>query len=223
MDKENLIQKRNIAYKIWISNLLSGNFVKQEGEFQSDYIDINGYKISRVNLIGSVVFKYDSQDGNYSSITLDDSSFSIRLKTWRDDTKLLQNINQGELVLVIGKVKKFNEELYILPEIVKLIDNPNIELLRKLELLNEFGKPIKLQPKEVDIDEKYEEPKDIYVSISRKKILDLIESLSTEQGVKVDEVIEKSGLGQEAEQILNDLLKEGEIYQPKPQYLKLLE
>jgi len=166
-------------------------------------------------------------DKNYLSITIDDGSFSIRLKAWREDTKLLQNVNQGDLVLVIGKMKQFNEELYIIPEIVKLIDDPNIELIRKLELLGELGKPIKLQSNEVNeinLDKEYEEPiKDNSFSISRQKVLDLIESLSTEQGVKIDEIIEKSGLGEEAEQILNDLLKEGEIYQPRPQYLKLLE
>ena len=56
-----------------------------------------------------------------------------------------------------------------------------------------------------------------------KQLNKIIESFSNEQGIKMDEVVEKSGLGEEAEQILNELLKEGEIYQPKPQYLKLLE
>lgn len=217
------MQKRNIAYKIWLSNLLNGTFIKREEEFQSDYIETNGYKISRVNLIGNVTFKYESQDGNYLSVTLDDGSFSIRLKAWNEDTRLLQNINQGDMVLVVGKLRKFNDEIYLIPEVVKLIDNPNIEMLRKLELFKEFGKPLVIESKEQIIEEKEIEVNDPYVSVSRKKILEIIESLSNEQGVKIDEVVEKSGLGQEAEQILNELLKEGEVYQPKPQYLKLLE
>ena len=217
------MQKRNVAYKIWLSNLLNGTFIKREEEFQSDYIETNGYKISRVNLIGNVTFKYESQDGNYLSVTLDDGSFSIRLKAWNEDTRLLQNINQGDMVLVVGKLRKFNDEIYLIPEIVKLIDNPNIEMLRKLELFKEFGKPLVIEPKEQITEEKEIEVNDPYVSASRKKILEIIESFSNEQGIKMDEVVEKSGLGEEAEQILNELLKEGEIYQPKPQYLKLLE
>ena len=223
---ETKFQKRNVAYKLWISNLLSGRFVKTAGEFESDYVEINNYKVSRVNLMGSVIFKYESEDKNYLSITLDDGTFSIRLKTWQENTNILRSINQGDLVLVIGKVKQFNEEMYITPEIVKILDNPNLEVLRRLELLNEIGKPISLQPENTinntdDTNEKAIE--EMPFSASRQAILNLIESLSNDQGVKIEEVIEKSGLGNEAETILNELLKEGEIYQPKPQYLKLLE
>ena len=35
------MMKRNIAYKVWISQLLNNRYVKQEGEFESDYININ--------------------------------------------------------------------------------------------------------------------------------------------------------------------------------------
>jgi|TARA_Y100000310_G_scaffold12560_1_gene12951 RPA family protein len=226
METKPKIQKRNIAYKIWLSNLLNGDYVKTEGEFQSDYVEVDNLKISRINLIGTVVFRYESDDKNYLSITLDDGTFSIRLKTWQEDVKLLQNTNQGDLVLVIGKVRQYNEELYIIPEIVKILDNPDLELVRKLELLNEIGKPIKLQSEKIvetkqEVDE--EPIKDPKLIVNRQKILELVESLSTDQGAKIDEVIEKSKLGEEAEQVLNDLLKDGEIYQPKPQYLKLLE
>jgi|TARA_B100001971_G_C18168051_1_gene525419 RPA family protein len=226
METKPQIQKRNVAYKIWLSNLLNGNYVKTEGEFQSDYVEVDNLKISRINLIGTVVFRYESDDKNYLSITLDDGTFSIRLKTWQEDVKLLQNTNQGDLVLVVGKIRQYNEELYIIPEIVKILEDPDLELVRRLELLNEIGKPTKLQSEKIveptqNVEE--EQIKDPKLIANRQKILELVESLSTEQGAKKDEVIEKSKMGEEAEQVLNDLLKDGEIYQPKPQYLKLLE
>jgi|TARA_Y100000310_G_scaffold159627_1_gene159272 RPA family protein len=216
-------QKRNIAYRTWISNLLKGNYIKQEGEFQSDYVEINDLKISRVNLIGNVVFKYESPDNNHIAITLDDSSSSIRLKAWKEDMQLLSNLQQGDLILVIGKVRSYNDELYVVPEVVKTLTNPNLELLRKIELLKEFGKPLILETTdnvnngfEQKLEKKENHP-------STQKILDLIKSLDIDQGANMKEIIEKSGLGKEAEEILDELLKQGEIYQPKPQYLKLLE
>jgi len=42
----------------------------------------------------------------------------------------------GDLVLVVGRVRKYEDEIYISPEIVKKV-NPNWELVHKLILFNE--------------------------------------------------------------------------------------
>ena len=50
-------QKRQIAYKIRIKDLISGEYIKEEG-WDPNYIKtLNGINVSRVNLIGTVVAK----------------------------------------------------------------------------------------------------------------------------------------------------------------------
>lgn len=220
------MQKRQTAYKIWINDLLNNNYVKQAGEWEPNYVEFNGMKVARVNLIASVVFKFKSEDNNYVALTLDDNSGSIRVKVWGEDVKLLDSFEAGDIVLVIGRVREFNNEIYINPEIVKKMD-PNWELVRKLELIKEYGKPeIKIIKQEVkeEVKEVVEEEVIDISESSRQKIINLIESLSDEHGVKVDDVVKESELDEnEAEGIIQDLLKEGEIFQPKANFLKLIE
>ncbi|MEK6861201.1 MAG: hypothetical protein AABY07_04460, partial [Nanoarchaeota archaeon] len=123
---------RLTAYKIWIASLINSPYVNNPGEFEPNYIKVNGKEISRLNIIATVVNKYISDDGTYVTIIVDDSSSQIRVKSWREDTLLLKNINVGDTILLIARVKNYQNEIYLLPEIVKKV-NPNWELVRKLE------------------------------------------------------------------------------------------
>ena len=100
---------RLIAHKLWLNSLKEENFVETTGEFESNYISVNDKQVSRINIIANVVNKFKSEDGNYIGITIDDSSAQIRLKTWRENTKILENVNVGETILVIGKVRIYNK------------------------------------------------------------------------------------------------------------------
>ena len=138
------MQPRLTAFKCWISHLVNGNYIKQNREFEPNYIEINSKtktkRISRVNLIANVVMKFESENKDYKFITLDDGSASIRVKAWGLDIPLVDEINIGDIVLLIGKIRSYNNEIYLTPEIVKKIDI-NWELARKLELIKEYGKP----------------------------------------------------------------------------------
>ena len=58
----------------------------------------------------------------------------------------------------------------------------------------------------------------------RQKILKLIEKRDSDQGADFTRVISESQIGeQKASLIIEDLLKEGEIFQPSPATLKLLK
>lgn len=219
---------RQTAYKIWIKSLITNPYVVQSGEWESNYVLVDTKKVSRVNLIANMIVKYISEDKNHIFVVLDDGSATIRVKTWNENTKLLADLNVGDIVLVIGRVRKYNEEVYILPEIVRKLDNPNWELLRKLELLKMYGKPhIEENPIVVNEETTYEVEEIVSVEVtsipSRQKILNLIETLETEDGADFMGVLNMSGLAQdEAEDIINDLIKEGEIFEPKPGKLKLI-
>ncbi len=223
--------KRQTAVKIWISNLVNGNYVKQDGDFESNYVEVNGKQIGRVNIIATVVFKFQSEDNNYLSITLDDGSCQIRVKAWNEATDFLKNINVGDTINLIGRPREFNEEIYIVPEIVKKIVDLHWELARKAELLKEYGKPMKVDstkqsmPRENTrttkesevVEEKVEE------SENRQKILELIEKLGAEGGVETEEITKQSGMDKDTvEEVVLELLKNGEIYEPRPNVLRVL-
>src|SRR3989344_6803359 len=133
------MQKRQTAYKLWIASIVSSPFIKKEGEWEPNYLEFNNSQISRVNLIATVVDKFDND--SYCTIIVDDGSGEIRVRAFKDDVHLLKELKKGEMISVIGRLREYNEEVYIIPEIVNNIDDPNFELLRKIELLKSFGKP----------------------------------------------------------------------------------
>ncbi|MEK6841138.1 MAG: OB-fold nucleic acid binding domain-containing protein [Nanoarchaeota archaeon] len=216
---------RLIAHKLWLNDLRENNFVVTTGEFESNYILLNDKKISRINVIANVVNKFQNEDKIYVTITIDDSSAQIRLKTWREDTRILDNINIGDIVLVIGKIKRYNDEVYILPEIVKKV-SPNEELLRKLELIKEYGLP--QEPKEIKL-EKEKEPEITYEEINfassnlRNELLNLIEKNEENLGIALEEIkTELHSNLEEVNKILEELIKEGQVYEVKGRYRLLL-
>jgi len=205
-------KKRQIAYKIWISNILNDKFVKQEG-WDPNFIEVNGYKVARVNIIANVIGKY--QADNYSSIVLDDGSSAIRVKAWGDDIKKLESVNIGDIILIIARPKEFNNERYLIPEVVKKIKDPNWELLRKIELLKEFGK--------LEINEiKHEEENPIILG-EKQKILSIIEKHDKGEGVKMEDLVYISSMNEDdVLKTIKELLQWGEVYENKPNHVKVI-
>lgn len=229
------MQKRQTAYKMWIKDLINSQPVKQENP-PLNYFKFGNKNIGRVNIIANAVFKFEAVDNSFSSVTLDDGSGTIRIKVWKDDLKLLYDIKVGDLLLVIGKPRFYNDETYINPEIICKLDNPNWELLRKLELLKEYGKPSNIEkPLKEEVvsklanyptivhEEKIRVEEEKITGNSRQKIMNLIDRLSNREGADVIEIIKSSELEEdEADSIIQDLLKEGEVFSPKPGKIKLL-
>jgi len=230
---------RQTAYKTWVSDLNNNNY-KTEDNTGSGYIELNNTKISRVNLIGTIVNHFISEDSNYGSITIDDNSSTIRIKAFREDTNAFKNLKVGDIVLVIGRLRKYNDEIYINHEIIKNLNNPNWELLRKLELLKLYGKPKEEKVIEITEDntqeipvKKIEAPKIIQQQLieeemiedeitenSRQKVLTIIERYN-EQGANINDVIKELNLDQkEVELAIQELLKEGEVYESRPGILR---
>ena len=213
---------RLVAHKVWLGDLKEENFVQRSGEFESNYVALNNKQVTRVNIIASVVNKFENEDKSYIGITVDDSSAQIRLKTWREDTKILENISIGDIVLIIGKIKKYNEEIYILPEIVKKVP-PNEELLRKIELIKKYGSPkenIIFKEKEPEIS--YEEIKFTSNNL-RNELLNLIEKYEEKSGIGLEEIeTELHSSLEEINHVLEELIKEGQVYELKGKYRLLL-
>ena len=232
--------------KARISDVVNGKFIRKEGMEPSYVLTDIGQKISRVNLLGTVVDKFMSEDGNYSTITIDDDSDSIRVKAFKDDAKIFDNINTGDLVMIIGKVREYSDENYIIPEIVKKIADPNYESLHKLEVLKDLMKQKKVledikkeKEKFSDVEELKEYAKEKYdvdvvegvvESLSEEEpeekdykpvVLETLDRLDKGKGVKFKTLLVECKLQEnEFEEVINELLSDGICYEPSPGLIK---
>ncbi len=146
--------QRMTARKVRVSELMNGKWVKREGMEPSFVITELGEKVSRARLLGTVFGVFLSEDGNFGSITLDDGTDTIRAKTFKT-VKPLSDLKPGDLVEVVGKVREYNQEIYIIPEIITPVTDPNMELLRRIELVKKSG-DLKSGPPEATPEEQSE-------------------------------------------------------------------
>lgn len=216
--------KRLTAKKASLREIINGKFVKKSG-FESSYILTNlGRKLSRVRILGLIVDKFISPDEKYATITLDDSTETIRCKAFIN-TKIFDGFGSGDLVDIFGKLREYNGEIYIMPEIITKADS-NLETLRVLELekiskeqrekikkirelqkqtsdLTEIKAAIKglmtLEDAEgiLEAQEMIEnsvEEKTVSATDIKNKILKLIETLGKSDGADYQDILIKSGL-----------------------------
>ena len=214
--------KRSTAYRVRISSLVNGEFLRQEG-FNPSYIIINEHQVSRINIIATIVSKYLTEDGNYCALTLDDGSETIRAKAFGVDVAKIKESTVGSLVRLIGKVKEYNDEIYLIPEVIKENIDPNWLLIDLVEL----GKPEFIEIDSDKVITKKDELEVIEIKDSNNpnlQIIKLIKSHDSGEGTPVADVIKNSKLDKgEAKTIIVSLLKSGEIFEPKKGILKLLE
>jgi RPA family protein len=199
--------KRHIAFKLRIGDILRGKPIMNYDKFS--YLDLDGKKIVRVNVIGNITDKYDSEgEKRYSFLTLDDGSGQIKLKSFGDDVEKLKDIVQGNTVLIIGVLRNFNNETYIAPEIVKPQDT-NYLLVRKME--TEKNKP-----------KGNEVPKEQIIAV-KDKILGSIKN-SGDEGIYID--LLKTEMKEISSEIIDQevqkFLEEGIIFEPRPGKVKYL-
>lgn len=188
-------QKRQVAIKTSISSILKWNFTKD---------NITG---SRVSVMATLVYK--SEDV-YSGAIIDDGSGRVSLKNF-ENRIIFTNVDVGDVVLVIGRVREFSNERYILPEIVKKISMEWINV-RKLEL-NGLEDDKVADPPDNGKDEEIGLGKDVY---------EMIKKLDDGNGVAIEDLI-KNSYFQDTERIINKLLENGDVFEIKPGKIKVLE
>lgn len=212
------LQKRQTAYKVSIATITKGKYVKNTG-WEPNYLEIGREKISRVNIIGVAVGI--SQNGSYETLYLDDGSGKISIKSFENPSLFLKN-QIGDILMVIGKPREFNNEIYLIPEIVKKINNKKWIDVRLLEL--QKSPLARWEPaeksKEEEIKEEGTAEKDTNKLNSMERIYNLIKELDRGQGADYETIIEKAGAGSIG--IVEKLLKEGEIFEVAAGKLKIL-
>lgn len=184
--------KRNIVIKLWISNIINSEY-KKDNENNASFITLtDGRIVSRVNIVGTIINIYQEETTYF---TIDDGTGEIKIIPFNDLEKI-KNLNIGEIVLIIGRVREFGD-VYITPEIIKKINDKKWIELRKLEL-------------EYKISEK----------ISKEEIFNIINSLDNGDGADYQTLLSK--LGDNAEDKIKILFDSGEIFETRPGKIKIL-
>ena len=201
--------KRNIAYKLRIGDILLGKPIMDNERFS--FLELNDKKVIRVNIIGNIIDKYESNgERKYIFFTLDDGSGQIKLKCFGDEAGKFGNVSQGQTVLVVGVLRNFNNETYISPEIIKEQDAKYL-LIRKLEIEKEKSKTTKPLGKE-------------QIVAVKDKILDLIKNSEKDGGIEMDKII--MDLRDISPDVINSeikkLLEEGIVFEPRPGKIRWL-
>ena len=130
------MRERMTAVRASISDITNGSFSDDNGPH---VVSPFGVELRRVVIVGFVVNKFyregdDTGKKRFESITMDDGTDTIGVKVWGDeDASILEGVKESILALVIGKVRQYNDEVYLIPEIVRELTDPNYMSLHLME------------------------------------------------------------------------------------------
>lgn len=218
---------------------MSGVFLQGDRETMRPNMIVTpmGERVGRARLVGTVVEKFQSDDGRFASVTVDDGTGAIRARVFENDLKMISDFQLGDLVSVVGKVKSFRDETYIGPDFVRKLDDPNGETLFRLEMLRDMYDRKKAadelrsmhdQMSEEELTEyamqKYGVDSESLNAILQAKsekvdhkplILDLISKLDTGDGAEIAKILEGAKLDESVtESAISELLESGDLYEP---------
>jgi RPA family protein len=213
-DIEQKFQKRQTAYKVRVRDILNSKYTKTEGS-ASNYLEMNEKKISRVNVVGVIVQKLGLD--NYKTIMIDDGTGRISTRVFEENV-LLDKVDVGDIVLIIGRPREFSSEKYIIIETIKKI-NPIWAKVRKLEFEKNVIKEDVFSNKVTSNNENITE--EIVDLTPTNKIVKLIREFDKGNGVSIEELSSKNI--KDMDKIIDMLLKGGDIFEVKPGKLKVLE
>jgi RPA family protein len=217
-------QKRQTAFIIGIKDIIKGSYVKEEG-WQPNYIKTGDKKISRANIIATVISKPEEEP--FKTIVVDDGA-RISVRSF-EEKNIFKDLEIGDIILIIGRPREYAEQKYIMPEVIKKVDEKWAEL-RKLQLqkmeseetaqaeeIKEGGK------EEREVKEKQETSSEEKVMDTKmQQVFEIVKELDKGDGADFEEVMSKSNT-QNPEKIIRALLEQGEIFELRPGKLKVLE
>lgn len=198
-------RKRNIAYKLTIGDVLKGVPMMEEGRFL--FLELGDKKVVRVNILANCVDKYIQEgEKQFASLTVDDASGQLKLKAFGEDIGPLKDIMQGDTLQIIGNMREWNGELYMIPEVIKKVDVRWL-LVRKLEIQNE----------------RKNMPTEESGSSLKNDIMQKIKDAEGDGGIDVDAMIMDIKANPDSINAeVKKLLEEGLIYEPRPGRMRYL-
>lgn len=130
------MKKRAASHRLTLQEIQRGHFVSTEEDFELNYlVTEDAQKVYRVKVVATVVSDpYISDDTAYGRVQLDDGKDTISCSVFREYTALLEQIQMGDLVQVIGKIREWQGEKQLTLEAAAPVQ-ANFWLLHRLEML----------------------------------------------------------------------------------------
>ena len=217
MEEEKRAVERQTAKIVSIGELNTGKYVKKDGWEPNYVLTKRNEKISRANIISVVVTIPNTAE----SIFIDDGSGKIEVRSF-ENPDLFKNVTVGDIVMLIGRPREFNNQIYVNGEILKKINNKGWLEYRKKEItlkkihMPEIQEVVETQP-ELEEDNTLQESKEMD---EIEEILLKIKELDDGNGCEVNEIYSNYPNGEE---IVEQLLLKGEIFEMSPGKVKVLE
>lgn len=201
------VRKRNVAYKMRIGDVLKGVPMMDEGKFL--FLELGDKKVVRVNILANCVDKFVQEgEKSFASLTIDDASGQLKLKVFGEDIERVKNIMQGDTLQVVGNMREWNGEIYMIPEVVKKTDARWL-LVRKLEIAK--------AKKDIPAEEAGGS------SGIKNTILEKIKGAEADGGIDREAlVMDVEASSEDVEVEVKKLLEEGLVYEPRPGRLRYL-
>ncbi|MHA1756931.1 MAG: OB-fold nucleic acid binding domain-containing protein [Promethearchaeota archaeon] len=234
--------KRYPTVHCWIKHILEAVYSAEDKSFHSIF-----GKIKRVRILATILDKREIlsvQNDNFNSdfendltstsyrieFDLDDATGQIRAVIWGADPKNYEEFKKGDLVEIVGLLRKWKDFITLSPEIIKKVDDPNLKLLRDAEVIKrlKFGELFEIPedlggdtiideiPATIDVDSLFEsDESDSEDNSIKERIYQIIkESTDAGKGIKFNTLIEKIKISAEdLRKYLSDLIIESKIYQ----------
>ena len=213
--------KRETAQKFSAGEILKGEFTETgDGALA---MSIAGRPVRRINMLATIVDKDSSESQSYKSLVVDDGTAQISLRFFDTDTPLFDKLEVGDFAIIVGKPRRYGSEVYITPEILKQLSNVKWAEVRRLELAALRGR---IGAPKADIFERgvaaVEEELEDAVGKDKQQVYKIVKELDAGRGADLSEVAIKCGVGN-AELIIRDMLKNGDLFEVLPGRLKVLE
>ncbi|MCD6244450.1 MAG: hypothetical protein J7J65_04375 [Candidatus Korarchaeota archaeon] len=128
------------AYKVRIKEIYEGEF-EEISVNHVRYFRFPWGSVSKARVMGIVISSWISDDGSFARLEIHDGTGSIQLKAWEEDVSRLFDPETGYLfeigtiLDVIGRIRSWRDTVYLYPMIVEKVSDPNLILLRELEIL----------------------------------------------------------------------------------------
>ena len=195
--------------------------------------------------MGTVVERFIRGDSSYGFLYVDDGSGTLSLRAWREDVARLAGFEVGDLVDAIGRVREYAGEVYLVPDLIVRVRDPNWELVRELEILRakrraliegkgprfgtgrvpevrelKFELPPSGERAEPEIEEVEKPLPEVPEEVKKKALLafEKFGGSMTQAGLAAELNLSQA----EAEEVLRALIVDGEIFEPKAGRFKRL-
>ncbi len=181
-------------YPVFIKEIENGIILKgkKEEKIPSSLITNFGEKIVRVAVLGTLIEKFLSSSGNYGFIVLNDESGAIKVKAFREKVLNIVDLEFGDLIFCIGKIKSSEEEKFIVLEICKKVEH-NFEKYFKMQIV----KRIKNNERIIQY------LKDVYSQLDYDELKDYVREHFRYDEIQLDCILKNFGEKKLEEKIIN--------------------